>query len=104
MFRTVVTTFVAAFTMAVSLHAEEPAKTSYTATVTGVVCGSCRTHVETAVKKLPGAGDITFQKGFKDETQQVLFTATSATLVKEDVIKALGEDAESYKVLSLEKK
>ncbi len=102
-FRTLVTTLSACLAAATALAADTAPKTAYTATVTGVVCASCRAHVETAVKKLPGVENVTFQKGFKDDTQEVHFASSSASLAKEDVIKALGDDAQTYQVVALNK-
>jgi copper chaperone CopZ len=77
--------------------------TPYTATVTGVVCGSCKMHVTEALKKLPGVEKIEFSKGEKEDTQKVTFSSSSATLTKEDAVKALGADAQRYEVLALNK-
>lgn len=75
----------------------------YTATVTGVVCASCKAHITHAFKKLPGVEEIRFAKGDKDGTQVVSFNAASESLAREDVIKALGEDAKHYQVIELQK-
>jgi copper chaperone CopZ len=84
--------------------AEEPAKsTDYTATVNGVVCAACKAHVTAAIKKLPGVDAVSFAKGDKDGTAIVTFNSTAPTLTKEDAVKALGENAKEFEVLSLEK-
>lgn len=102
MFRLVLAAFAAVF-MTASLHAEDADKSSYTATVTGVVCSACKGHVEAALKKLPGVESVTFEKGDKEETQKAIFKSSSATLAKDDVVKALGKDAETYTVVALDK-
>ena len=85
-------------------RAEEPAKaTDYTATVNGVVCSACKAHVTAAIKKLPGVDTVSFAKGDKDGTAIVTFNSTAPALTKEDAVKALGEDAKEFEVLSLEK-
>jgi copper chaperone CopZ len=102
MFRLVLAAVAAVF-MTASLHAEDADKSAYTATVTGVVCSACKAHVESALKKLPGVESVTFEKGDKDETQKAIFKSSSATLAKDDVVKALGKDAETYTVVALDK-
>jgi hypothetical protein len=85
-------------------QAAEPAKaTDYTATVGGVVCAACKEHVTAAFKKLPGVSTVSFAKGDKEGTATVTFNSTAPVLAKEDAIKALGENAKTYEVISLEK-
>jgi copper chaperone CopZ len=84
--------------------AAEPAQaTDYTATVNGVVCSACKEHVTVALKKLPGVQTVSFAKGDKEGTATVTFNSSSPTLTKEDAVKALGDDAKHYEVVSLEK-
>jgi copper chaperone CopZ len=84
--------------------AGEPSKaTDYTATVNGVVCAACKAHVTAAIKKLPGVETVSFAKGDKDGTAVVTFNSTAPALTKDDAVKALGEDAKEFEVLSLEK-
>src|SRR5436190_14840722 len=84
--------------------ADEPSKaTDYTATVNGVVCAACQAHVTAAIKKLPGVEVVSFAKGDKDGTAIVTFNSTAPTLTKADAVKALGEHAKEFEVLSLEK-
>lgn len=89
---------------AVARGADAAKGVPYTATVTGVVCGSCKAHVTVALQKLPGVKEVTFAKGEQEGTQKVMFSAASDQLAKEDVVKSLGEDAKHYTVLELEKK
>lgn len=87
-----------------AVHAGDSAKaTDYTATVSGVVCSACKLHVTAAFKKLPGVGDVSFARGDTEGIQKVTFNSSSATLSREDAVKALGDDAKNYEVLSLEK-
>lgn len=103
---------VATCAMLPALRAEAPAKvgtaatkgTTYTATVTGMVCASCRAHVTEAMKKLPGVTEVEVTKGTEPNTQQVTFAASEAGLTQQDAINALGEAASRYQVLSFEKK
>lgn len=88
-------------------QAAEPVKaaaTDYTATVNNVVCAACKAHVTEAFKKLPGVETVSFAKGEKAGTATVTFNSTAPALTKEDAAKALGDDAKTYEVLSLEKK
>jgi copper chaperone CopZ len=103
MFRLVVTAVSALFLVTSLQAADEADKSSYTATVTGVVCSACKAHVEVALKKLPGVESVTFEKGDKEETQKAIFKSSSPTLAKDDVVKALGKDAETYTVVALDK-
>ena len=87
-------------------YAEEPLKagaTDYTATVSGVVCSACKAHVTAALKKLPGVETVNYARGDKEGTATVTFNSSSASLTKEDAVKALGEDAKTYEVITLEK-
>lgn len=85
-------------------QAADPAQaTDYKATVSGVVCSACKAHVTEALKKLPGVETVSFAKGDKAGTATVTFNSTAPSLTKEDAVKALGEDAKSYEVVSLEK-
>lgn len=92
-----------ALLLSVSLHAADADKASYTATVDGVSCSACREHVETALKKLPGVLAVSFAKGDTENSAKATFASSSGSLAKEDVIKALGKDAETYTVVNLEK-
>jgi copper chaperone CopZ len=85
-------------------HAAEPTKaTDYAATVKGVVCSACKEHITVALKKLPGVETVSFAKGDKADTAVVTFNSTAPALTKEDAVKALGEDAKHYEVVTLEK-
>ena len=82
------------------LHAEDSAKTKYTAVVSGVVCQDCRATVTAAMKKLPGVAEVEFAKGEKPGLQKVSFAAASAKLTKEDAVKALGDHAKEFEIKS----
>jgi copper chaperone CopZ len=86
------------------LRAAEPTKAiDYTATMKGVVCSACKEHVTVALKKLPGVETVSFAKGDKEDTAVVTFNSTAPALTKQDAVKALGEDAQHYEVVTLEK-
>ncbi|MEZ0390186.1 MAG: heavy-metal-associated domain-containing protein [Verrucomicrobium sp.] len=80
-----------------------PKGTPYTATVTGMVCNACRTHVTDALKKLPGVTQVEITRGEQENTQKVTFASQVDNLTKQDAINALGQSASQYQVLSLEK-
>jgi copper chaperone CopZ len=89
---------------AFSALGEDVAKsTAYTAEVTGVVCAACKAHVTDAFKKLPGVDKVEFAKGEKEGTQKVSFASTASGLTKADAVKALGEAAKEYSIVSLDK-
>jgi copper chaperone CopZ len=86
------------------LGADPVAKgTEYTATVSGIVCASCKAHVTEALKKLPGVTAVEVTKGAEANTQKVTFAASTDTLTKQDAVNALGESASQYQILSLDK-
>ena len=85
------------------LAADPPKGTPYTATVTGMVCNACRTHVTDALKKLPGVTEVEITRGEQENTQKVTFASQADNLTKQDAINALGQSATQYHVLSLEK-
>lgn len=86
-----------------SLTAEEASKTKYVANLTGVVCGACKKSVTSSLQKLPGVVKVDFEKGEKADTQKATFESTSAALTKEQAIKALGDTAKEFVIVSLEK-
>lgn len=100
--RRLVPAFVLAL-LSLTQAADTARATDYTATVNGVVCSACKEHVTAALKKLPGVQTVSFAKGEKEGTATVTFNSTAPALTKEDAVKALGDDAKSYEVLSLEK-
>jgi copper chaperone CopZ len=83
--------------------ADEGKSVPYTATVTGVVCGTCKAHITAAFKKLPGVEEVRFARGEKEGTQAVSFNAAASNLTKEDVAQTLGKEAAHYQVLAVEK-
>ncbi len=98
------TVFLSALFFAFTAFGEDTAKsTAYTAEVTGVVCAACKAHITEAFKKLPGVDKVEFAKGEKEGTQKVSFASSATSLSKEDAVKALGEAAKEYSILSLNK-
>jgi len=100
--RFLLASLVCALSAVTSFAADGDKPASYTATVTGVVCGSCKMHITEAFKKLH-AEDVHFSRGEKENTQKVTFSSTSNNLSKEDAVKALGDQASRYEVLALSK-
>jgi len=86
---------------ATALIAEEAAKPiKYTATMSGVVCSSCKKTVRDSFAKM-GATKVEIKAGAKSGEQVVTFESTNAKLTKEAAVKALGPAAEEFKVLAL---
>lgn len=84
-----------------SCDASDPATYVYQGEVAGVMCSACSSHVETAVKTLPGVRSVTITMGKDGGLPRLEIVSTSSSLTREDVVKALGEDAKSYDVRSL---
>lgn len=98
-----ITLFLAALFCTLAAFGEDGKSTAYTAEVTGVVCAACKAHVTDAFKKLPGVDKVEFAKGDKEGTQKVTFASSAQALTKEDAVKALGEAAKEYSIVSLGK-
>lgn len=79
----------------------DPATFVYQGEVAGVMCSACSNHVETALKKLPGVQSVTITAAKGGGLPKLEVTATSATITREDAVKALGEEAKTYDVRSL---
>lgn len=97
------TTLFAALAVFSSLHAADPAPTTYVTAVSGVVCQECKAKITFSIKKLPGVKEVNFTKGDKPGEQKVTFASSQPTLEKQDVVKALGDSANEFSVLSLDK-
>lgn len=86
---------------AVSCTAADPATFRYEGEVAGVMCSACSSHVETALKTIPGVKSITIVLPKDGLVPKLEITATSAKITREDCIKALGDAASRYEVRSL---
>lgn len=71
---------------------------TYTAEMSGMVCGGCKDHVTAAFTKLDGVSNVQIVPGDKPGTQKVTVTSTSTTLTKEQAVTALGSSATTYLV------
>lgn len=85
------------------LRAGDTTPTQYTAIVTGIVCQSCKVTVTEAMKKLPGVGEIGFDKGDRAGSHKLTFSAASSTLTKNDAELALGEHAKEFAIVTFER-
>ncbi len=94
------TTAVLALASASMLFADEAKPVKYTATITGVVCSACKKTVRDSFTKL-GASKIEIKAGAKAGEQTVTFESTNAKLTKEAAVKALGEAADEFKIITL---
>ena len=86
-----------------TLRAGEPPASTYVTAVSGVVCQECKAKITFSIKKLPGVKEVTFARGEKPGEQKVTFASTAGTLEKKDIVKALGDSAGEFPVLSLDK-
>lgn len=88
-------------TAIVSCDAIEPLTFRYEGEVAGVMCSACSSHVEAALKKIPGVKSITILPARDGGVPRLQITATSAKITREDCVNALGEHATMYDVRSL---
>lgn len=96
----ILTSALLTLTSAGLLLAEDAKPVKYTATMTGVVCSACKKTVRSSFTKI-GASKIEFKAGAKEGQQTVTFESNNPKMTKEEAIKALGEAAEEFKVLTL---
>ncbi len=89
------------FLAIVSCHAVDPVTFRYEGEVAGVMCSACSSHVEAALKKLPGVQNVTILPGKDGGLPRLQVVATSAKLTRDDAVKALGDAASRYDVRSL---
>jgi copper chaperone CopZ len=80
-------------------------ETTFTGEITGVVCSSCKQHVTAMLtKNLEGVVNVDVKPGATDDApKKLILTAKSDALTKEAAIKALGDYAKNYQILSLVK-
>ncbi len=94
--------FRAALVLSVALASSALADTQYTATMTGLVCASCKAKVKGALTKLD-ATNVKIVAGAKEGETKVTFASKKDGLTKEDAVKALGEDAKEFTVVTFAK-
>ena len=95
--------FLAVIGMISSAIAADPAANTYVTAVGGVVCQECKAKLTFSIKKLPGVKEVAFAKGDKPGEQKITFASSATELEKNDIVKALGESANEFTVLSVEK-
>lgn len=88
-------------TALVSCRAGEPATFLYQGEVAGVMCSACSNHVETALSKIQGVQKVKVLPAKEGGVPRLEVTATTATLTREDAVKALGDYAKTYDIRSL---
>ena len=100
-------TAILALSLLTGAFAADEAKKEHTFTgdITGVVCSSCKQHVTAMLtKNLEGVVNVDVKPGATDDApKKLILTAKSDAVTKEAVIKALGDYAKNYQVLSLVK-
>ena len=86
----------------VSCSASEPVTFLYKGEVAGIMCSACSDHVQTALAKMKGVETVKVLPADKEGgVPKLEITATSATITKEDAVKALGDYAKTYDIRSL---
>lgn len=81
--------------------AGEPVAFQYEGEVAGVMCSACSNHVQTALAKIPGVKNVSVLPAKNGGIPRLEITATSATITREDCVKALGDQAKTYDVRNL---
>lgn len=76
----------------------------YQGKITGLYCSACAAKVKASLKKLEGVSAIKITSSKEQGVQNIILDSTSQDLTTEKAIKALGEDAKTFTVLSLEKR
>ena len=84
-----------------SCTAAEPVTFVYQGEVAGVMCSACTNHVETALANIKGVQSVKVLPAKEGGVPKLELTASSATITREDAVKALGEYAKMYDVRSL---
>lgn len=81
--------------------AGEPVLFTYQGEVAGVMCSACSNHVQSALAKIPGVKNVSVLAAKEGGVPRLEITAASATITREDCVKALGDSAKTYDVRSL---
>lgn len=89
---------------AMHLHADDQ-KTDfdYVGKITGLYCSACASKVKAALSHLDGVTNVKITRTKELGVQQIHMKSSSPSLTKDAAIKALGEDAKSYTILSLDR-
>jgi hypothetical protein len=95
--------FLAISALASSVFAADPPANTYVTAVSGVVCQECKAKLTFSIKKLPGVKEVAFAKGDKPGEQKITFASSATALEKNDIVKALGESANEFTVISVDK-
>lgn len=74
----------------------------YAGKITGLFCNACAAKVKSALQNLEGVSKVRITSTKEQGIQAIQLESTSQNITKEAAIKALGEDAKSFTILSLE--
>jgi copper chaperone CopZ len=77
---------------------------TFVATVTGIVCDGCKTHIRESFSKLEGVSNVEISAGSAPGTHAVTVTTTSEKITKAQAIASLGAEASTYLVQLWERK
>lgn len=91
--------------LASSLGAAEPGPGDhhYEGKITGLYCSACAGKLKASLGRLAGVTRVKIAGTGEAGVQRLRVDSTSPELTKEAAIKALGEDAKTFTILSLEK-
>lgn len=82
--------------------AAEPPLYTYRGEVAGVMCSACSSHVEAALVRLPGVKSAKVVRDPSGGLPKIHLTSTVSTITRQDAVKALGQQARTYDIRSLE--
>lgn len=101
--KNILLTLLAAFlTLALPSIAGEKTHT-YRGEVAGIMCSACSATVKAALSKMDGVTSVSVKPGKDGKAPQVEVISTSAKLTKDDAVKSLGDDAQTFVVQSFER-
>jgi copper chaperone CopZ len=82
----------------------KPASHTFIASISGIVCDGCKSHIKEAFSKLEGVTNVEVAAGSEPGIHSVTITSSSEMLTKEQAIASLGSFAATYTVKTWEKK
>ena len=92
--------FFSLFTL--SLYSEDKKSSyNYEGKITGLYCSACAAKVKAALSQLEGVTKVKITNSKEIGVQKIYVESSSTKITKDTAIKALGEDAKSFTILSL---
>jgi copper chaperone CopZ len=87
-----------------SQGADKNALYLYDGKISGLYCNACAAKVQAALRKLEGVGRVKITSSEDHGVQLLRIESSSAAITKEAAVRALGEDAKAFTILSLERR